>query len=339
MHPTLRVFALRTSAALALLAASAVAAAQAPAEKPDERVPAARTEYVEGDLKLTIVDLAPRFLDFYAAAQDASPDERWALWGRKYGFAAVPPTPEGQKIARTLLEGAWTRYPEALPVIRAGGTAMQPAPMPVLQDLARLLALEGPFEMQVRTYVGGFDTNAFTSMTKGVPTVSIPLEMSPAQREMILRHEMAHAVHLATAGLDGGWERSIAQTIVQEGIALRAVEALLPGRTPAEYIEHRPGWYAEAMPRTGAILRGVAPALEAKDGETVFRFTMGNGTTGLDREAYLAGWVVVGELMRQGRTLAEIARVPSSQMPALVRGAIASILERTDAGRDAVSSI
>lgn len=319
----------RIAAMLVLLAAAA--GAQSPAPRPDDRVPAVRTEYTEGDLKLTIVDLAPRFLDFHAAAQGATPDARWALWERRYDFAAVPPTPEGAKIARTLLDTAWPRYAEAMPVIRAGGTAMRPAPMPILRDLARLLGLPGPFAMQVRTYVGAFDTNAFTSTSNGVPTVSIPLEMPVAQRELILRHEMAHAVHLATAGLDGGWERSIAQTIVQEGIAMHAVAALLPGRAPADYVEHRPGWFADASPRTAEILRGLLPELESKDGETVFRFTMGTGTTGLDREAYLAGWVVVGDLLRQGRTLADIARVPSSEMAALVRGAIEASLARNGA--------
>ncbi|HEY4555636.1 MAG TPA: hypothetical protein VIG68_04295, partial [Lysobacter sp.] len=305
-----------------LVLAAGLAQAQAPAAAPDERVPVQRTEQVAGRLKLTIVDLAPRFLDFHAAAQGVDADTRWALWQRKYDFAAVPPTPQGQAMARAMLDEAWPRYAAVLPAIRAGGAAMQPRPLPILQELVDLLGLEGPFEMQVRTYVGAFDANAFTTRTReGVPSVAIPLEMSPAERELMLRHEMAHAVHLATAGLDGGWERSIAQTIVQEGIATRAVEALLPGRPAAAYVEHRPGWYAEALPRTARILEGLAPVLDARDNETVFRYTMGTGSTGTEREAYLAGWIVVGELMREGRTLADIARVPSDGMPALVREA------------------
>lgn len=317
--------------ALLLLAFAGPAAAQstAPATKTDERVPAVRTEQLDGALKLTLVDLGPRFLDFYTAARDADPEARWALWERKYDFAAVPPTDEGRRIARQLLDAAWPRYAGALPVIRAGAKAMRPEPIGVLKELATLLELRGPFAMQVRTYVGGFEPNAFTMTANGMSTVSIPLEMDVAQRELILRHEMAHAVHLATAGLEGGWERSIAETVIQEGVATRAVEALLPGRAPREYIEHRDGWFAEISPHGEAILEAIDPVLEAKDNETVFRFTMGRGSSGLDREAYLAGWLVVGELMRQGRSLAEIARVPAKDMPALVRSTIASIRARS----------
>lgn len=46
--------------------------------------------------KVDIVDLTPRFLDFYqqATREDLTPDSRWALWEELYNFAGVPPTPE-----------------------------------------------------------------------------------------------------------------------------------------------------------------------------------------------------------------------------------------------------
>ena len=46
------------------------------------------------------------------------------------------------------------------------------------------------------------------------------------------------------------------------------------------------------------------------------------GTTGLEREAYAAGWLVVGDLLKQGKSFAEIARIPSAEMPAVVRAVI-----------------
>ena len=52
-------------------------------------------------------DLSPRFLDFYAAAQGATPDARFGIWKDRYDFAAVPPTPQGDAIARKLLDAAW----------------------------------------------------------------------------------------------------------------------------------------------------------------------------------------------------------------------------------------
>lgn len=59
---------------------------------------------VRPDSFLTIrtTDLTPRFLDFYRAAGQpgVGPEERWALWRERYGFAAVPPTAQGMAMAR-----------------------------------------------------------------------------------------------------------------------------------------------------------------------------------------------------------------------------------------------
>jgi hypothetical protein len=68
---------------------------------------------MEPAINLEVVDLTPRFLAFYEAAQavDTDADVRWRLWQEHYGFAAVPPTPDGQALARRLLDEAWTAYP------------------------------------------------------------------------------------------------------------------------------------------------------------------------------------------------------------------------------------
>lgn len=299
----------------------------ATAASPD-RVPAVRTTLVDGQLRLDVVDLAPRFLDFWTAAQGVDADARWAMWQSRYDFAAVPPTPEGQRMARDMLDAAWPRYAQVLPAIQAGAAALRPAPMPALREVADLLGLDRPLTVRLTVYVGQFDDNAFTARVGDVTSVAIPIEMNERERARILRHEMTHVVHIATAGLDGGWERSIAETILAEGLAMRAVEALLPGQPPAAYVEHRPGWFEAARARSDAILDGLEPVLEAADGDTVMRFTMGSGSTGLEREAYLGGWLVVGELLRQGRTFAEIARIPSADMPRVVRETIASLRVR-----------
>ena len=51
-------------------------------------------------VSITVKDLTPKFLTFYraATAAKASPDERYRLWKADYGFAAVPPTPQGEAI-------------------------------------------------------------------------------------------------------------------------------------------------------------------------------------------------------------------------------------------------
>ena len=44
-----------------------------------------------------IVNLVPKFLEFYTMAQEKNADEeqRWRLWQEQYHFAAVPPGQEG----------------------------------------------------------------------------------------------------------------------------------------------------------------------------------------------------------------------------------------------------
>ncbi|MCK6427931.1 MAG: hypothetical protein L6Q72_02420 [Burkholderiaceae bacterium] len=306
--------------ALLILLASAAPAAQ--------KAPAPRTTASDGIYTVTVIDLSPRFLDFYRAAKGKDPETRWRLWQERYGFAAVPPTPEGMRLARKLLEGAWERYPQILSLVERGAAALEPAPMKVLIDVATLLGLTEPFQVQVVAYVGAFDGNAFTAAQDGVITVAMPIEMDRNERELVFRHEMTHAVHIATAGLSGGWERSIAEVVFQEGLAMHATRALVPGRHERSYVEHTPGWYEAAMAKAPQILAGILRELQRSDSETVSRFTVGSGTTGIEREAYVAGWLVIGELLGQGRTFPELARVPSTQMATLVRTTIERLLAK-----------
>lgn len=74
------------------------------------------------DPVLAIRDLRPKFLEFYQTAikETDSEDRRFGMWKQMYDFAAVPPTPEGDQMARRVLDDAWPRHAEALPTIRAG---------------------------------------------------------------------------------------------------------------------------------------------------------------------------------------------------------------------------
>jgi hypothetical protein len=58
-----------------------------------------------------VEDLSPRFLTFYQAAKTLPDAEaRFRIWQNTYGFAAVPPTPAEQAMARRLVDEAWPRY-------------------------------------------------------------------------------------------------------------------------------------------------------------------------------------------------------------------------------------
>ena len=58
------------------------------------------------------------------------------------------------------------------------------------------------------------------------------------------------------------------------------------------------------------------------------RLTMGKGPNCLEREAYYAGWLVVGYWLDQGMTFGEIARIPEKDMPARVTAAIDELRAR-----------
>src|SRR5439155_25554384 len=105
---------------------------------------------------VTVVDLTPRFLAFYdsATAQHAEADQRWALWKRLYGVAAVLPTPFGQELARRLLDSAWARYPAALPTIRRGVAVLGVSPDSVLRSVVALFTCGENVRMRLTVLVG-----------------------------------------------------------------------------------------------------------------------------------------------------------------------------------------
>ena len=277
---------------------------------------------------VTVKDLTPKFLEFYdeAVKENASPDRRWALWKEKYDFAAVPPTPEGDKIARSLLADAWPRYPGVMDRIRAGAADLTPGPEATVRSVAALLRPETPVHVRLLVFVGDLENNAFTAAQNGNITTAIPVEMDPGSRALIMTHELTHAVHISMGSFAGGWIRSVGTTVLTEGLACRVTQALFPDHPETDCIEMHPGWLKEASAHRVAILKGIGPFLESATSKDVMRFTMGEGTTGLEREAYYAGWEVVGYWLRHGQSYADIARIPEKDMPRRVREAIDALL-------------
>jgi len=68
---------------------------------------------------LEIVNRVDGFRRFYAkaAVSPLDADARYALWKREGGTAAVPPGPDGEAMARRLLDAAWPRYPDLMPKV------------------------------------------------------------------------------------------------------------------------------------------------------------------------------------------------------------------------------
>ena len=281
-------------------------------------------------IEVTVKDLTPKFLDFYdtAVKENASPDRRWVLWKEKYDFAAVPPTPNGEKMARVLLDDAWPRYPGVLDRIRAGAASLSPSPEATLRKIAGLLRPDQPVRVRLLVYVGGLEPNAFTMAQDGKITTAIPIETETAGRALVMTHELTHAVHISMGSFSGGWIRTVGTTVLTEGLACRVTQALFPDHPDTDCIEARPGWLKEATARRLEILKGIRGRLDSDASEDVMRFTMGQGTTGLEREAYYVGWEVVGYWRKRGRSFAEIARIPEKDMPRQVAEAIDALLAK-----------
>ena len=268
---------------------------------------------------LTVRDLTSKFLAFYqtATSEHAGEARRWELWQTMYGFAAVPPTPEGEAMARQILDEAWPRYAGALETIGKGAGGIEPPPREVLAAVAKLLEADVPVRAELLLFVGGFDNNAFTSPGKDGPVVALPVEGKGAG--LVMTHEFTHVVEAEQAGLSLDWKRSVAHTIFAEGLAMRAVERLHPGLAAREYVgEFTPDWYARAEAKRAAIFADIALHLAESDSDAVMRYTMGKGGAGIEREAYYTGWVVMGDLLAHGWTFGRLARVPDAEMVGVV---------------------
>jgi predicted Zn-dependent protease DUF2268 len=282
-----------------------------------------RNDITRSDVRVTVEDLTPRFLAFFdsANAAGADADQRWVLWKRLYHFAAIPPTPFGDTLARRLLDSAWSRYSGSLTRIRQGVAALPVKPEVVLQRVTRLLRCGEGARVRLTVFVGGFEANAFAFIGPDrIPVVAIPIEAGDATRSMT--HEFAHAVHRGgCTAFSADYDQSLGELVVSEGLAMRVVEQLVPGHDAAYYTTAAPGWLQAAEAQRIGILRGIRE--HAAEHGTAQRFTFGRGTTGVTREAYYAGWILVGVMQSEfGMSLHDIAVTPATEYPELVRRAI-----------------
>jgi uncharacterized protein YjaZ len=193
-----------------------------------------------------------------------------------------------------------------------------------LRRVVSLLGCGDQTRVRLIAFVGGFEDNAFAFSTNGVPTVAVPIEAGDAAASML--HEFTHAVHRSSgcADIRSGYGQSLGELVLTEGLAMRVVEALAPARPEYTYVAHDQAWLDTARSRRNAILEGIRDRLTDKGDSVVQRFTFGQGTTGLPREAYYAGWEIVGELLRSGMSFHEIA-TPATRFPALIGQAISSL--------------
>ena len=282
---------------------------------------------------VVVVDLTPKFLAFYdsARALNADADLRWQLWQRMVAFAAVPPGDFGARLARRLLDSAWARYPGALDAIRRGVAGLGVSPDSALREVVALLGCGQRTRIRLTVFVGGFEGNAFAfGVMDGFSNIALPVEAGDQGGALV--HEFTHAIHrdgCVTFSADYGG--TVAEVVVTEGLAMRVVERLRPGHDEGYYTGASPGWLEDAAARRDSLLRGIRAHLADSGSEAVQRFTFGSGVTGLPREAYYAGWEVVGAMLgRMGMSFHDIATTRPQRYPDLVAQAIDSLLVRRE---------
>lgn len=266
-----------------------------------------------------MLNLVPKFLSFYHLANKPGVDEekRWALWGEHYNFAAVPPGEEGRRIARNLLGAAWESYADHLSFIENWKPDLEIVRDSLIKVKA-LLGYDQPIDLVVVYFVGGFENNPFVApFDEERLALCLPIENGDS--DIILAHELTHIVHTQTANLTAEWERTIASTILQEGLATQVSKFLVPGHQDELYIEHKKGWLHSCKENKAEIINGIFPFLDDASSKSVTMFTFGNGTTNHEREAYYVGWEIVYFLLAQGVTFKDIAIVQEKNIPNYLR--------------------
>ena len=285
---------------------------------------------------LQVTNLVPKFEAFYreVGALSLTPDQRWDMWREKYGFAAVPPTPEGQTLARKQLDAVWSRYTVLVPTMYAREAQAELAAREMLPKVESLLNPGGtPTPVKLILFVGQFDGNEFTSPPQsadGPAVVVMPVETDNIR--FALAQEFAHAVQISIDHLQNGFEAPLAETILTVGLAMHATKQVLPGQPDNFYTSRAPEWLPRCLAKSTAVLNGIRPYLSETGSGNTTRFTYGNGTTGLESEAYCAGWVLIGHLLQQGYSYPSLAKIPEREMVRFVEARIAAILKQDPRG-------
>ncbi len=268
---------------------------------------------------IEVINLIPKFLKFYEKANvdGLTQGERWTLWEKHYNFGAIPPGEEGRKLARSLLDKAWYKYLENIELIRTW-KPNQERVAECLTEVKALLGYSESINFVVVYFVGAFEKNPFVA-PYDEKRLALCLPIENGNSAILLAHELTHIVHSKTADITAGWERTIACTILQEGLATQASKFLVPGEPEEVYIEYSENWLKSCKHNKKEIISGIYPFLNNSSSEIVYKFTMGKGTTNHEREAYFIGWEVVGDLIRKGISYEELAMIKEKDMPEYIR--------------------
>lgn len=276
---------------------------------------------------IEIHNLVPKFLEFYqkAVTEGIGSEERWELWKEHYNFAAVPPGENGEHIAKTLLNEAWEKYFDYIDFLENWGPD-ESAVRGYLTEVKKIVGYDSAVNFVIVYFVGGFENNPFVApYDEERVALCLPVECDTS--DIILAHELTHIVHSKTANLKVEWERTIGAAILQEGLATRVSQYVVPGKHDEQYIEFTKGWLKSCEAMKKEIIEGIFPYLDDSSSEAITKFTFGTGTTDNERELYFVGWELVKILQKQGITFEEIASIQETAIPNYLREVYPLLLE------------
>ncbi|HLR65574.1 MAG TPA: hypothetical protein VK105_00355 [Virgibacillus sp.] len=268
---------------------------------------------------LEILNLVPKFLKFFELANQeyVNESERWNLWKEHYNFAALPPGYDQQ--ARKQLNQTWMKYQSNINQIR-NWSPDQINIESFFAEIKTLLGSDEDIPFVIVFFVSAFDNSAFVApYDEHKSMLCLPIENQLS--DIIVVHELTHIVHATTASLEMNWERPVAELMLQEGLALHVSKYLVPGKNDEEYIEMgvEQGWLQSCHKHRTKILNGITPYLSDSKGEVIEKFTFGTGASGHKREAYYAGWELVGAELKRGVSFKQLASITPKDIPGYVK--------------------
>ncbi len=140
---------------------------------------------------------------------------------------------------------------------------------------------------------------------------------------------MTHSINFQLAHVKNGFGAPIGETMFLEGLAMHASQKAVPGLPDKDYVADvgQRGWMQRCYANKHAVLAEIKPDLDKRGYNVEMKYTYGDGNTGMHREIYCAAWIVVGQMLKSGRTLADMAHVPENRMVETISGAITRNLD------------
>lgn len=165
-----------------------------------------------------IINMTRKFIDFYNATHhNMDAVEIYNIWKEKYGFAAVPPGDQGQKIVLDSLFKVYPNYAKAIQTIETF-TPDESTIYDTLTQVKSCLGFHESIDLVVIYFVGFFENNAFVApYDENTLALCLPIEndSKPLEQKMVLVHELTHIVHAKTSNSNGDWIRPVVKNPIQ----------------------------------------------------------------------------------------------------------------------------